>query len=293
MGLQLFTNNADSTMSGSLASAATTLTLFAGGGAKFPTPTAGDYFLLTLYEHDVSNNEENIEIVKCTARTSDTLTIVRNFESGAGVPAGGYAYPTAVGRTVYASLRWTAAGAANGIQQSAIGITVQPYDAATMKTNAANVCSAQQTDNSGVQATTIGTGARVVTGGLSVSKNLALQGKQYGYDTTGGAATTVAESSTTSLATVTSSPVDFTVTASYRSARYLVQITQGSNYRVSEVFAVHDGTTAYYSESHVVYSSIALANVSVDVSGGNLRLMVEMNSSAPATVKVAKLAIAV
>lgn len=293
MGLQLFTNNADSTMSGSLASAATTLTLFAGGGAKFPTPTAGDYFLLTLYEHDVSNNEENIEIVKCTARTSDTLTIVRNFESGAGVPAGGYAYPTAVGRTVYASLRWTAAGATNGIQQSAIGATVQPYDAATMKTNVANVCTAQQTDNTGVQATTIGTGARVITGGLSVSKSMALKGILHGYDTTGGAASTFAESSTTSLATVLPSPVDFTTAASHRSARYLVQITQGTNYRVSEVFAVHNGTTAYYSEAHVVCSSLPLATVTVDLSGGIMSLMVEMNSSAAATVKVAKLAIAV
>lgn len=153
MGLQLFTNNANSTMSGSLASAATTLTLFAGGGAKFPTPTAGDYFLLTLYEHDVSNNEENIEIVKCTARTSDTLTIVRNFESGAGVPAGGYAYPTAVGRTVYASLRWTAAGATNCVQ-GAIGVNVQAYDADTTKNDVANTFTATQTFNVPVVAKT-------------------------------------------------------------------------------------------------------------------------------------------
>lgn len=153
MGLQLFTNNADSTMSGSLASAATTLTLFSGGGAKFPTPTAGDYFLLTLYEHDVSNNEENIEIVKCTARTSDTLTIVRNFESGAGVPAGGYAYPTDVGRTVYASLRWTAAGASNCVQGS-IGVNVQAYDADTTKNDVANTFTASQTFNLPVVAKT-------------------------------------------------------------------------------------------------------------------------------------------
>jgi hypothetical protein len=74
---QLFTNNAAATLASGITSGATTLTLASGKGALFPSPTGSDYFLLTLTQAAV---ESSWEIVKCTARSTDTLTIVRAQE---------------------------------------------------------------------------------------------------------------------------------------------------------------------------------------------------------------------
>ena len=72
----LFANNAYSTLASGISDSATSITLTTGEGARFPTPTGGDYFLATLI--DSSNN---LEIVKCTTRSTDVLTVVRAQES--------------------------------------------------------------------------------------------------------------------------------------------------------------------------------------------------------------------
>lgn len=77
----LFTNNATSTLASGITDSETSITVQSGHGARFPTPSGGDTFRLTLT--DASNN---IEIVDCTARSGDVLTIVRNQE-GSGAKA--------------------------------------------------------------------------------------------------------------------------------------------------------------------------------------------------------------
>lgn len=74
---QLFRNNAFSNLGASLTDVATTLTVTAGHGDRFPVVAEPDFFLLTL--QDASNN---IEIVKVTARTAgaDSMTIQRAQE---------------------------------------------------------------------------------------------------------------------------------------------------------------------------------------------------------------------
>jgi hypothetical protein len=79
----LFTNNATTTLSGSILSGDTSISVTASTGALFPAPTGTDYFYATLI--DASNN---IEIVKVTARTTDTMTVVRAQE---GTTARAYA----------------------------------------------------------------------------------------------------------------------------------------------------------------------------------------------------------
>lgn len=71
MGLKV-ANNAFGTLNAGISNVATTLVLSSGEGSRFPTLSAGDYFYATLI--DTSNN---LEIVKVTARSTDTLTIVR------------------------------------------------------------------------------------------------------------------------------------------------------------------------------------------------------------------------
>lgn len=72
----LFTNNASATLAAGINSSVTTIVLSGGQGALFPAPTGSNYFYATL--SDASNN---LEIVKCTSRSSDTFTVVRGSES--------------------------------------------------------------------------------------------------------------------------------------------------------------------------------------------------------------------
>lgn len=69
------TNNATSRLATSISSSDTTIVVTAGEGAKFPTLTGGDTFPVTMVKADGS-----IEIGRCTARSSDTLTITRGQE---------------------------------------------------------------------------------------------------------------------------------------------------------------------------------------------------------------------
>jgi len=75
MGIKL-TNNAFATLAAGINSSATSITVTTGQGARFPTLSAGDYFYATLV--DTSNN---LEIVKCTSRSTDVLTVVRAQET--------------------------------------------------------------------------------------------------------------------------------------------------------------------------------------------------------------------
>lgn len=68
----IFTNNASALLAASIISTDLTLQVAAGYGALFPNPGASEFFYATL-EDDAGN----IEIVKCTGRATDVLTIVR------------------------------------------------------------------------------------------------------------------------------------------------------------------------------------------------------------------------
>ena len=73
----LFKNNAHSTLASSINDSATSITLASGhGNARFPATASPNYFYATLI--DGSNN---IEVVRCTARSSDVLTVIRAQES--------------------------------------------------------------------------------------------------------------------------------------------------------------------------------------------------------------------
>lgn len=119
---QLFANNAASELASAVTSGAVSLTLKTGDGAKFPSPVGGDFFLVTLYQK-VGQDEINHEIVKCTARVGDVLTVVRAQE---GTTARAFNVDDPV------ELRLTA-GAMTAKQD---GIPVIPYeDRGTLRTN--------------------------------------------------------------------------------------------------------------------------------------------------------------
>ena len=114
---QLFKNNAFSILAANIDSSATTLTVTAGHGNRFPVADGSDWFVITL-----EDLRGNIEIVKCTSRPagSDTFVIERAQE-------GTVARDWQVGDTV--SLRLTAGGIA-AIMSGMFGHTLVPLSSA-------------------------------------------------------------------------------------------------------------------------------------------------------------------
>ena len=70
-----FTNNASGPLASAINATTTTIVLSAGQGAELPILGVDDFFYATLV--DTSNN---FEIIKVTARSGDTLTVVRGQE---------------------------------------------------------------------------------------------------------------------------------------------------------------------------------------------------------------------
>jgi microcystin-dependent protein len=70
---QLFSNNASSLLAASINPATTVIQV--ASGAAFPSPTGGNYFVAALV-----NADGDLEIVKCTSRTGNLLTVVRGQE---------------------------------------------------------------------------------------------------------------------------------------------------------------------------------------------------------------------
>jgi hypothetical protein len=76
--LRLFADRAASTLAGGISPTSVTLNLTAGGGALFPNPNPPNFFAATLIDAATGLLDE---IVWCTARTGDVLTIIRGQEN--------------------------------------------------------------------------------------------------------------------------------------------------------------------------------------------------------------------
>jgi len=74
----LFSNNASATLAASIGAATTSITVTTGQGSRFPAVPSGSHFFATLVD---ANN--NLEIIRVTARTNDTMTVQRGQEGTA------------------------------------------------------------------------------------------------------------------------------------------------------------------------------------------------------------------
>lgn len=108
---RVYANNALSTLASAITNVATTLDVQSGHGARFPSLTAPDVFRVTI------DDGTNIEVVEVTARSTDTLTIVRGLEgtTGTGFSAG-----------AKVELRWTKESADDGRLVNGGLLTVTP-----------------------------------------------------------------------------------------------------------------------------------------------------------------------
>ncbi len=77
----LYSNNAATALAASITSTATSFSVVTGKGALFPAIVGGDYFYATLISASDSNT---LEVVKVTARSTDTFTVVRAQDGTTG-----------------------------------------------------------------------------------------------------------------------------------------------------------------------------------------------------------------
>ena len=101
------------------------------------------------------------------------------------------------------------------------------------------------------------------------------------------------QSSTTELTTTTADQVtDKFQAAAYRTAKYLVQFTAGTDYHTTEVLLIHDGTSAYITEYGTIFTNASLGTIDADISGGYVRLLVTP-TNINTTVKTQRISVTV
>jgi len=97
----------------------------------------------------------------------------------------------------------------------------------------------------------------------------------------------------TSFSTTTANQVADTFPAqSYRTAKYLVQMTSGSNFHATEVLLIHDGTTVYMTEFGTIFSNASLGTIDGDINSGSVRLLVTP-ANANTNIKIQRLTVGV
>jgi len=124
------------------------------------------------------------------------------------------------------------------------------------------------TDNTA--STTVSTGALTVTGGVGIqgelhTVSLVINGT---YDVIGSSIT---------LPTAGAGQSIYSLSASvYRSVKFMVQVTRGSDYQVQEILLLQDGIDAYLTQYAQLLSGndLILSTYDADLNGGNMRLLV-------------------
>ena len=101
------------------------------------------------------------------------------------------------------------------------------------------------------------------------------------------------ESNSATTTTTSQTSIDSFSASEYRSAKYQVQVTQGSSYQVTEISIVHDGSDSYGTEYATIKTGSSLASFSTDISEGNVRLLATPASSSSTVFKFTKTSIVV
>ena len=122
---------------------------------------------------------------------------------------------------------------------------------------------------------------RVGIGTTNSSEKLQVQGNISINGTTSYGSTTATTATTSQIG------IHSGISAStYRSVEYTIQASQGTNFHATKILSIHDGTTAYNSEYGTIFNNTSLGIFDVDLSGGNIRLLVTPASSSLTTYTI-------
>ena len=93
-------------------------------------------------------------------------------------------------------------------------------------------------------------------------------------------------SGSTTTTSTSQTPIDTFSASTYRSAKWLVQVTRGSEFHITEVYLVHDGTSSYGTEYATIKTGSSLATFESDIDDGLVRLLATPSSSNSTVFKV-------
>ena len=135
----------------------------------------------------------------------------------------------------------------------------------------------------------IGSTVSINTSGIITATNF--QGNLSGNLTMMDAAVLSGVSTTT---TTNETTIDNFAAATYRSAKYLLQVTQGSSYQSSEILIVHDGTNSYGTEYAILKTTPnTLATFDTSIDDGNVLLKATPSSSSSTVFKIVRTSVEV
>ena len=92
--------------------------------------------------------------------------------------------------------------------------------------------------------------------------------------------------------TTANNVVDSFAKIAYRSAKYTVQITSGTDYHVTEVLLLHDDSDVFITEYATIFSNTSLGNVTATINSANVELIVAPTNSS-SVVKTKRITIEV
>ena len=126
----------------------------------------------------------------------------------------------------------------------------------------------------------------------SMSFKLAELIRVFQYDTSSDSITTTkaledanrSRGDTTTTAT-TQVNLDTFAKASYRAARYVIAMSQGSDFHSTELMLIHDGTNVTLTAYGTLTSGSALETFDADISGSDLRLRITPASTTSTVTK--------
>lgn len=117
--------------------------------------------------------------------------------------------------------------------------------------------------------------------GIQITTNASASPKEISFAVNDATLATLTELSNTAITTL-----DQWSASDYRTVKYLVQVTQGTNYQSSEVLVVHDGTTTYLTEYAVLETNGQLCTLTTDINSGNFRLRAQLATAGSASIRV-------
>jgi hypothetical protein len=86
-------------------------------------------------------------------------------------------------------------------------------------------------------------------------------------------------SNSRTTSTTANNIVDSFAKETYRSAKYYIQITSGTDYHVTEALILHDDSEVYVVEYGTIFSNTSLGNVSANINSSNVNLLVAPTNS--------------
>lgn len=193
----LLANNAKSTLAVALGGIDTSLVVASGTETLFPSPTGGDYFYATLED----STKTIREIVKCTARSGTTLTIVRaQDDSTANIFAVGSTVEMRVNKGALSDSVILASNSATAAAASAASASTSASTATTGASTATTQAgiATTQAGNASTSATAAANSATAAAASAASGLYSAVQDKSANYTVVAGDAGDLLRITTTS-----------------------------------------------------------------------------------------------